>query len=117
MHSDGQVKRTNAIDIVYLSLSGLVVPVTLWAILGAGPDSWFQVEKNQSFALLLCALGVLGILDLVNASTYGKIWVKLTPLYRFEHPRVFAVQTAVDKVVLLACVAGVVALLAVLPPL
>jgi hypothetical protein len=110
-------KFTNPIDIAFLLLFGLVMAVTAWALFGAGPDSWFHTHRNQAFALLFSALGVLGILELINASRYGKIWVKLSPIYQHEHPRVFALQKGMDTVMLMACVVGIVAVLFFLPPL
>ena len=43
--------------------------------------------------------------------------MKLTPLYRAEHPRAFAVQKGLDTFMLFGCIVGVVALLFFLPPL
>ena len=68
-------------------------------------------------ALLFSALGALGVLDLLNAANYGKVWAKLTPVYRTEHPRIFAVQKGLDAFLLLGGIIGVVALLLFIPPL
>lgn len=110
-------KRTSTIDVVYLTLSGIVALVAVYAIFFAGPDSWFHTQKNHSLALLFFGLGVLGVLDLTNAANHGKVWVKLTPLYRVEHPRVFALHKGMDTFMLLGCIVGIIALLFFLPPL
>jgi hypothetical protein len=110
-------KETHPLEVVYLVLLIGTFLVTGAAIFLAGPDSWFHREKNAAFALLLFALAVTGVLNLVIAANHGKIWARAGPIYRSEHPRLFAVNRGMTVTITFVAAAGIVLLLFVLPPL
>ncbi len=110
-------KRTHPLEVAYLVLIISTFVVAGAVIFLGGPTSWFHQNKNASFSLLFGALGVTGVMNLMIANAYGKIWTKHGPFYRAEHPKLFAVHYSMTVTILLVIVAGVVALLFFLPAL
>ena len=108
-------KRTHPLEVAYLVLLISTFVVAGAVIFLTGPDSWFHQNKNAALSLLLGALGVTGVMNLMIANSYGKIWMKAGPVYRAEHPRLFATYYSMTITILLAAVVGIVALLFFLP--
>ena len=68
----------------------------------------------------LCLLGALaacGVINLMIAGSFGKIWGKCGPVYSADQPLLFKTNYSMNVIVVLGCVVGVVALLLFLPPL
>jgi hypothetical protein len=112
-----QGRQTTPLDIAYLGILISTFAVTGFVMFVLGPGSWFHRHKNASFSLLFVALGVCGVINLLNASAYGKIWAKCGPVYRAQNPKLFAMNYAMNVTVLIAVALGIVALLFFLPQL
>ena len=110
-------KRTYPLDVLYLTLLISTLAIAGGVVLLGGPDSWFHRNRNAALSLLLGALAGTGLLNLRIGHAYGTIWMKSGPVYRVEHPKLFATQYSLTVIICFAAGAGVVALLFFLPPL
>ncbi len=117
LRSRPREKRTTPLDVAYLALLILTFTVAGVVIFLLEPDSWFHRNRNAALSLLLGALGVTGVINLAIANAHGKVWMKSGPVYRAEHPGLFATGTSMTVAILIAVVGGVIALLFFLPPL